>query len=266
MKSDQDGCVFSRIMCLPRCAVLGVLWSRKSINPFIQRAVLMGSTPSIIIMTDTGALIQAMHLFSPSLPIGAFAFSQGLEAAIESGRVLDSETLTEWCRGVMCHSLSSLDGYYARLAYRAVSQSQFVEMNAELLASRETRELLLEDTLLGSALKKWAVDQAIDVPDATEYSLICLYGWIASRLDIPEDWMVASILWAWLDNQMVVAAKAIPLGQNALQGVLKTLKPLVADCVQQSCLATGTVAHSTVPLLTILSAQHETQYSRLFRS
>jgi len=225
----------------------------------------MGSIPSII-MTDTGALIQAMHLFSPSLPIGAFAFSQGLEAAIESGRVRDSETLTEWCRGVMCHSLSSLDGHYARLAYRAVSQSQFVEMNAELLASRETRELLLEDTLLGSALKKWAVDQAIDVPDATEYSLICLYGWIASRLDIPEDWMVASILWAWLDNQMVVAAKAIPLGQNALQGVLKTLKPLVTDCVQQSCLATGTVAHSTVPLLTILSAQHETQYSRLFRS
>ena len=54
----------------------------------------MGSTPSII-MTDTGALIQAMHLFSPSLPIGAFAFSQGLEAAIESGCVRDSETLTE---------------------------------------------------------------------------------------------------------------------------------------------------------------------------
>lgn len=216
-------------------------------------------------MTDTGPLIQAMHLFSPSLPIGAFAFSQGLEAAIESGRVHDSETLTAWCRGVMRHSLSTLDGHYARLAYRAASESHFVEVNAELLASRETRELLLEDTRLGSALKKWAVDQGIDIPETTEYSLICVYGWIASGLEIPEDWMVAGILWTWLDNQMTVAAKAIPLGQNALQGVLNTLKPLVADCVEGSRLATG-VAHSTVPLLTILSAQHETQYSRLFRS
>src|SRR6056300_841114 len=71
LKSDQDGRVFSRIMCLPGCALLGVVWSRKAINPFSQGAVLMGSAPSIIIMIRSGAMIQAMHLFAPSRPIGA---------------------------------------------------------------------------------------------------------------------------------------------------------------------------------------------------
>ena len=84
-----------------------------------------------------------------------------------------------------------------------------------------------EDLLLGAALKRWAIDQDVDVPEAEEYSLVCLYGWISARYEIPEDWLISGILWSWLDNQMLVAAKAIPLGQNALQGVLATLKPVI---------------------------------------
>ena len=58
-----------------------------------------------------------------------------------------------------------------------------------------------------------------------EYSVICLYGWVAARYEVPEEWLATGILWSWLDNQMLVAAKAIPLGQNALQAVLADLKP-----------------------------------------
>ena len=220
----------------------------------------------MIIMTNPEQLIQALHLFSPSLPIGAFAFSQGLEAAIESRCVRDAESLRCWCDGVMRFSLTTLDCHFAIRAYRADSESVFREVNAELLASRETRELLQEDLLLGAALKKWAIDQGADVPEAEEYSLVCLYGWISATYEIPEDWLISGILWSWLDNQMLVAAKAIPLGQNALQGVLATLKPVVTECVGLSVESAATEAHSTVPLLSILSAQHETQYSRLFRS
>ena len=217
-------------------------------------------------MTKTEHFIDAMHLFSSSLPIGAFAFSQGLEAAIESQYVRDAETLSCWCEDVIRFSLLTLDCHYAVRAYRAESKSIFCKVNAELLASRETRELLQEDLLLGAALKKWAIDQGIDVPGAEEYSLMCLYGWISAKYEIPEDFLVAGILWSWLDNQMLVAAKSIPLGQNALQGVLTSLKPMVTECVGLSTQLAVTEAHSTVPLLSILSAQHETQYSRLFRS
>jgi urease accessory protein len=217
-------------------------------------------------MTRSGPFIHALHLFSPSLPIGAFAFSQGLEAAIDTGHVCDSESLSRWCESVMRFSLTTLDCHYAIAAYRATSDSTFREINAEMLASRETHELLQEDLLLGSAFKKWAVDQGIDLPDAHEYSLICLHGWVAARYELPEEWLVSGILWSWLENQMIVAAKAIPLGQNALQKILAELKPQISECVDQSLESLSMDPSSTVPLLSILSAQHETQYSRLFRS
>ncbi len=217
-------------------------------------------------MTRSGSLVHALHLFSPSLPIGAFAFSQGLEAAIETGHVRDSESLSRWCESVMRFSLTTLDCHYAVRAYRATSDSTFLEINAEILASRETHELLQEDLLLGAAFKKWAVDQGIDVPDAHEYSLIYLYGWVAARYEFPEDWLISGILWSWLENQMIVAAKAIPLGQKALQNILANLKPQISVCVDQSLESLSTDSSSTVPLLSILSAQHEAQYSRLFRS
>lgn len=217
-------------------------------------------------MIDSVSFVHALHLFSPSLPIGAFAFSQGLESAVESGYVSDAETLQRWCEGVLKYSLSTLDCYCARRAYQSDTLDEFSQVNAGLLASRETHELLMEDMLLGAALKKWAVDQGMTIPHEEEYSVVCLYGWIASSYSIPEDMVVAGILWNWLDNQAVVAAKAIPLGQIALQHVLSSLKPVVATCVEQSRLSDLVVPHSTVPFLSILSAQHETQYSRLFRS
>ena len=86
---------------------------------------------------------------------------------------------------------------------------------------------------------------------------MCLYGWISARFEIPEDRLISGILWSWLDNQMLVAAKAIPLGQNALQGVLATLKPVIIECVGLSRQSATKEAYSTVPLLSILSAQHE---------
>ena len=226
----------------------------------------MSPVVTVTIMTRPGQLINALHLFSPSLPIGAFAFSQGLEAAIESGHVSDPESLARWCDSVMRFSLATLDCHYAIRAHRARSESIFRDLNAELLASRETRELLQEDLLLGAAFKKWATDREIDMPHADEYSLVCLYGWVAARYEIPEDWLVAGILWSWLDNQMIVAAKAIPLGQNALQAVLADLKPVISECVEQSIQSLEMDSSSTVPLLSIMSARHEAQYSRLFRS
>ena len=217
-------------------------------------------------MTRSGPLVHALHMFSPSLPIGAFAFSQGLEAAIDTGHVRDSESLSGWCESVMRFSLTTLDCHYAVRAYRTTSDTIFREINAEMLASRETHELLQEDLLLGAAFKKWAVDQGIDLPDAHEYSLICLYGWVAARYGLPEDWLISGILWSWLENQMIVAAKAIPLGQNALQNILAELKPQISECVDHSLESSSMDPSSTVPLLSILSAQHEAQYSRLFRS
>ena len=217
-------------------------------------------------MTTERALLDILHLFSPSLPIGAFAFSQGLEAAIESGHVRDAVALETWCDGVLRDSVQTLDCYYLRNAYQARSAVEWVGLNEQILTSRETAELLQEDLLLGSSLNKWAEGQGIDTPDSDENSVVALYGWLARKLEVPEDWAVTGFLWSWLDNQVTVAAKAVPLGQQVLQGVLMSLKPRISDCVIQSKVTQLDTAFSTVPNLAILSAQHETQYSRLFRS
>ena len=217
-------------------------------------------------MTTERALLDILHLFSPSLPIGAFAFSQGLEAAIESGQVTDAVALETWCDSVLRDSLQTLDCYYLRNAYHARTAVGWADLNEQILSFRETAELLQEDLLLGSSLNKWAEEQGIDTPHSDETSVVALYGWLARKLEIPEDWAVTGFLWSWLDNQIAVAAKAVPLGQQVLQGVLKSLKPRILDCAIQSKVTKLDTAFSTVPNLAILSAQHETQYSRIFRS
>ena len=232
----------------------------------IQRRELTVNTLQVVTtMTSSGPLVHALHLFSPCLPIGALLSVKGSKR--QSKRVM-CVTRNRFLVGVsvMRFSLTTLDCHYAIRAYRATSNTTFREINAEMLASRETYELLQEDLLLGAAFKKWAVDQGIDVPDAHEYSLICLYGWVAARYELPEDWLISGILWSWLENQMIVAAKAIPLGQNALQNILAELKPQISECADQALESLSMGSSSTVPLLSILSAQHEAQYSRLFRS
>ena len=125
-------------------------------------------------MTTERALLDILHLFSPSLPIGAFAFSQGLEAAIESGHVTDAVALETWCDSVLRDSLQTLDCYYLRNAYQARTAVGWADLNEQILSSRETAELLQEDLLLGSSLNKWAEEQAIDTPNSVSYTHLTL--------------------------------------------------------------------------------------------
>ena len=115
-------------------------------------------------MDTDKAILGILHLFSPSLPIGAFAFSQGLEAAIDSGHVAGAVALETWCDNVLRDSLQTLDCHYLRKAYQAETADAWAVVNEQILASRETAELLNEDLLLGSSLNKWAENLEIDTP------------------------------------------------------------------------------------------------------
>lgn len=202
-----------------------------------------------------------LHLFSPNLPIGAFAFSQGLEGAIETDLVFNPETFTRWVEGVLRYGLRTLDFVYFRMAYEACDYD-WQELNGSLLASRESLELLREDQLLGASLKKWAIEQDIALPEAPEYSLVCVYARIAATLDLPLKTALTGLGWSYIENQAQVAAKAIPLGQSALQGCIAELKPVLLECVDNIPSVPSNSSH----MQALLSAAHETQYSRLFRS
>ena len=148
---------------------------------------------------------------------------------------------------------------------RAQTVAEWTRLNADLLASRETRELRQEDALLGQALTRWASGIGLSLTAVEPVSVVSRYAEIARQWAMPESVAVLGYGWSWLENQMIVAAKSIPLGQQALSRVLVDLKPTLL-AVSQSPVDGDTPWSNSTFMQSLLSAQHETQYSRLFRS
>lgn len=222
---------------------------------------------------DDIALLRLLQLASPALPVGAYAWSQGLETAVERGWVTDETTSERWIRGLLQHSLGYLDvPVLARLhrAWTLGDKSQVAHWNAFLFAAREAAELQQEDRHLGAALIRLLHDLGIErakpwrvaprVCFATAFSLA------ATSWDIPLRETVMGYLWTWTENQVAAATKLVPLGQTAGQRILsRAAPPIVAVTNQGMTLADDDIG-CALPGLGIAGALHETQYSRLFRS
>ena len=220
-------------------------------------------------------VLSAFYLTSPSLPIGAFAYSQGLESAIEHRMVVDRESLDQWCRDYLIHGLARLDVPLLRRLYRALGEgdSSLVEaLNQQVLAMRETRELYDEEVNLGRSLRRviktqqarlelsnltWAVDHK-------RLGYLARFALLGHGLTLTEDMVIASFLWSWLDNQVMVACKSIPLGQTDAQAVLLDGRDTIQKVMDEP--AVEETPLSSLPGAALLSALHEEQYSRLFRS
>ena len=109
-------------------------------------------------------LLRLFQLVSPSLPIGAYSYSQGLEWAVEEQIVVDQATAQQWIAEILQHSLVSLDGpILVRIiqAWQVEDYTNLKHWNSLILSSRETMELLAEDRHLGLALGK--VLQGLDL-------------------------------------------------------------------------------------------------------
>lgn len=215
-------------------------------------------------------LLSLLYLASPSLPIGAFAYSGGLESAIELGWVSDEASLIDWCEGVMGESLGQLDvPLLLRLhqAWQDGDQDAIRHWNAVMRANRETRELLFEDEQLGSAmcrllkglerLPEWLPERSGFL---TLYAATC----VSFGIDVRQ--AALTWLWSYLENQVAVACKTIPLGQSKAQQVLMALMPHLEQVLARAEQLGDDELGATLPGLAQASAWHETQYSRLFRS
>ncbi|MCY0964492.1 urease accessory protein UreF [Parathalassolituus penaei] len=215
-------------------------------------------------------LLQLLQLSSASLPIGAFAWSQGLEAAIDQGQVSNAEELQAWLTTVCEQGLAWLELPIMARCYDAWQRHDVDSVNhwqQWLLASRETRELLDEETQIGGTFKR-LLKQLGQLPDQLpEQSTYCgYYALAASQRGISIAAAQLGWCWGWLENQVLVACKTIPLGQTHAQQVLNTMLPvLVRSCEFSRQLADDDIGN-TLPGLVMASARHEYQYSRLFRS
>lgn len=218
------------------------------------------------------ALLGLMQLVSPALPIGAFAWSQGLESAFELGWVNNEQELGEWIEGVLDDGLSRCElPLLVRLqqAWANSDAAAIGHWNQWLHATRETAELVDEDTRLGTALLtllrnlELAPDRHL-LPDTPGY--VTLFAWCAHTRNVPVRQTLLGFAWAWMENQLAVACKALPLGHTAAQRLTEQLRPQLVVAVDGALARTDEELGPILPGLALASALHETQYSRLFRS
>jgi urease accessory protein len=225
-----------------------------------------------------GALLRLLHLSSPSLPVGAYSYSQGLESAIDAGHVTNESSARHWVADTLAYSVARLEApVFVRLhrAWAAMDRDALAGWNAYFLAARDSAEFRAETVQMGYSLAKLLSDLFPDdprvawLPSGLSAEPVAFPGAMACAcviLDTPLEPSLHAFLFAWAENQVLGALKAVPLGQVAGQRMLFSLEtPIIEAASHALGLADDDIGNWT-PGLSLLSMRHETQYSRIFRS
>jgi len=226
----------------------------------------------MLALRDASSLVSLLQLASPTLPIGAFAFSQGLESAVEMGFIRDEASARAWLEGTLDEGLARLDlPILARLysAHASHDEATFRRWSAYLLASRESLERRLEDEQLARALARLLTDRGIScaaLGDDDSHPHAALFALAAVSLSIPLPDALLGFAFSWAENQVGALSRLVPLGQLAAQRVLTAIGALVPGAVSVAQTLSDAELGSCMPGLAVLSALHETQYTRLFKS
>lgn len=217
--------------------------------------------------------LSLLRLVSPALPIGAYSFSRGLEHAVELGWVHDARSAQEWITGVIGRGATRLDAPAVWHLHAAFSQGDHdsVERWAGVLhAMRETAELLAEDRHMGEALAKLLGDmgheRAIAWRQHPHRAYPVLFSLAAVEWNIARDDAVLGYLWALCEGQVGAAVRLIPLGQTDGQRMLSALSPRVSQWAEEAKRYDLSSVGGFLPGLSMVSALHEEQHFRIFRS
>lgn len=225
-------------------------------------------------MPSADALLHLLWLASPALPVGGFSYSEGLEAAVDAGVVHDEASAGDWL-------LNQLELVQARAelplaaaahaAARALDGTRLAELNAWVLQTRETAESLLQTQQMGRSLLAWLQGQLPDAPVLVLLQALApapawpvVMGAVTAARGAAVEPALQAIAFGWAENLMQAAVRAVPLGQTAGQRLLARLVQAIPQAVARALSAPEPLAFA--PMLGVLGARHETQYSRLFRS
>lgn len=223
----------------------------------------------------TTSLLQLIWLASPALPIGGFSYSDGLEAAIEQGLVHHEASATAWVVDQL--HLTQARGDLAVMAqaipaWQSGDAPRLQTLNDWVMSTRETAEMRLQTEQMGRSLLDWLRN----LQQASAAQLQCCAQLPAtyplamalalSLAKAPLDQALQACAFGWAENMTQTALKAVPLGQSAGQRMLARLARDIPQAVQTAMQLNDDERQAFSPMLAILSARHETQYSRIFRS
>lgn len=227
-------------------------------------------------MADALALSRLLQLASPMLPVGAYTYSQGLEWAIESAEVHDLESAQQWIRDVLGSYQARFELPVLQRLYQAWHQHDIAavkEWDMFYSAGRDTAEGWAETRQMGYSLVRLLQDlNDLPAPLLAEIQQLhqpafpTVYAAVAQHWQIPLADTLQAYVWGWLENQASAAMKTVPLGQVAGQKILLALGQRLPDIVAQAMALPEEEISNFNPLLSIAGCNHETQYSRLFRS
>jgi urease accessory protein len=224
------------------------------------------------------ALLQLIWLASPALPVGGFSYSEGLEAAVDAGLADDEARAQQWLLDqlLLAQARSELPAMAAAFrAWQAQDLARIDALNTWLLATRESAELRQQAEQMGRSLADWLRQRAAGEDDARIAHLAALrpapawplvFALAAVRSGAELRGALLAMAFGWAENQVQAAVKAVPLGQSAGQRMLAALVQAIPAAVEQALALADDDRQAFSPGLAILSARHEAQYSRLFRS
>ena len=221
------------------------------------------------------SLLQLMWLASPALPVGGFSYSEGLEAAVENALVRDEATASDWLVDQLHLSLARSElAVLAKAigAWRRGDIDHLRELNDWVLRTRESQEMRAQTEQMGRSLLDWLRNHdtgaAADIDACAQlqptYPVAFALAASATRAGVRD--ALLAYAFGWAENMMSAAIKSVPLGQSAGQRILSRLADEIPAAVQLALDTRDSERQAFTPMLAILSAQHETQYSRLFRS
>lgn len=222
------------------------------------------------------ALLHLLQLASPSLPIGAYSYSQGLEAALEKGIVRDEASAREWIADTLHHVVARFEAPVLWRLLQAFAQRDLAtvtEWTERFVAARDTAEFRAETIQMGYSLAKLAIDLKMADDELrgileaqAEVPLPAALAYAVVALGVPHEAALLGMLFSWAENQVLVCVKSVPLGQVAGQRVLLSLRPELEHAAQTAMHLEDHELSNWSPGLSLFSMQHEVQYSRLYRS
>lgn len=221
------------------------------------------------------SLLRLLQLASPSLPIGAYTYSQGLESAIEAGIVRNESSARSW----IADSLAVVADFEAPIAWRLLKA--FSARDADVvtcwterfIAARDTAEFRAETIQMGYSLRRLITD--LNIADAslleilasqTEVPLPTAFACAVEALAVPHEAALSGMLFSMIENQVLACVKSVPLGQVSGQRLLLSLHPSIETAANRAQQLADDELSNWAPGLSLLSMQHEVQYSRVYRS
>jgi urease accessory protein len=220
--------------------------------------------------TEEDGFLRLLTWLSPAFPTGGFAYSHGLEWAVESGDARSTAGLVAWLVDILEQGSGRSDAILMRHAHQAALDAEALAEVVELAAALpSSRERWLETTAQGRAFLDAAAawpTPVLDLLAGRPIAYPVAVGAVSAAHGVAEDRAVLGFLHAFCANLVSAAVRLIPKGQQAGLRVMAALEPvLIAVCHETRGLSLDDIGVAAIRA-DLAAMHHETQYTRLFRT